>query len=89
MPKTTNLRRLRIKYNIPLRAISDKLGVSNQYLSCVELGITQMSDNYEGKLLPVIEQLASESRDVLSQMEREFAAYDGRLLQESEVPDEC
>ena len=89
MPKTTNLRRLRIKYNIPLRALAEKLDVSTQFLSCVELGIVQVSKRYEERLQRAIEMLVAESIEVLFRMEREFDDYNGKLLQESEVPDEC
>ena len=86
---TTNLRRLRTKYSIPLRALAGKLGVSTQFLSYLELGAIQAYDSYEEKLLYAVEKLITESREALSDMEQEFAAYNGKLLQESEVPDEC
>lgn len=88
MITTTQFRMLRLKYNIPLSAISDKAGISNQHLSRMELGTIRRTNANERRLSQAVEALIEESRTVLDQMEQDFLGCREQLLEPVKVETE-
>ena len=89
MNRKTNLRALRLRYEIPLSEMSAAAGLSNQYISLAELGEISPTPRLEDKLGAAVDAVILRRRERLSALERSFAACKGRLLQPEEgVPDE-
>ncbi len=89
MEGKTNLRVLRLRYNIPLSELSVASGLSNQYISRAELGEISPTPRLEEKLKDAMETVIAQRHERVGTLERSFAACKGRLLQREEsVPDE-
>lgn len=87
--KQTNLRALRLRYDIPLSELSAVSGLSNQYISRAELGEVSPTPRLEDKLGAAVETVIGQRHGRLGALERSFAACKGRLLQREESgPDE-
>jgi transcriptional regulator with XRE-family HTH domain len=81
MERKTNLRALRLRYEIPLSELSGVSGLSNQYISRAELGETSPTPRLEDKLGTAVEAVIGQRHKRLRALERSFAACKGRLLQ--------
>lgn len=81
MERITNLRALRLRYNIPLSELSAVSGLSNQYVSRAELGDIPPTPRLEGKLGAAVDAVIVRRSVRLGALERSFAACKGRLLQ--------
>ena len=81
MEGKTNLRALRLQYDIPLSELSAASGLSNQYISRAELGEISPTPRLEDKLGAAVDAVILRRRERLSALERSFAACKGRLLQ--------
>ena len=89
MNRKTNLRVLRLRYEIPLSEMSAASGLSNQYISRAELGEISPTPRLEDKLGAAVETVIGQRHERIGALERSFAACKGRLLQREEsVPDE-
>lgn len=89
MERKTNLRALRLRYDIPLSELSAASGLSNQYISRAELGELSPSPRLEDKLGDAVAAVIVQRHERLDALERSFAARKGRLLQlEEGDPDE-
>ena len=89
MEGKTNLRALRLQYDIPLSELSAASGLSNQYISRAELGEMSPTLRLEEKLGAAMETVIAQRHERLGALERSFAACKGRLLQREEsVQDE-
>ena len=89
MEGKTNLRALRLQYDIPLSELSAASGLSNQYISRAELGEISPTPRLEDKLGAAVETVIGQRHERIGALERSFAACKGRLLQREEsVPDE-
>ena len=89
MNRKTNLRELRLRYEIPLSEMSAASGLSNQYISRAELGGISPTPRLEDKLGAAVETVIGQRHEQLSALEQSFAACKGRLLhREASVPDE-
>ena len=89
MEGKTNLRALRLQYDIPLSELSVASGLSNQYISRAELGEISPTPRLEEKLKDAMETVIAQRHERVGTLERSFAACKGRLLQREEsVPDE-
>ena len=84
MEGKTNLRVLRLRYNIPLSELSVASGLSNQYISRAELGEISPTPRLEEKLGAAVDAVIVQRHERLSALERSFAACKGRLLQPEE-----
>ena len=81
MERNTNLRALRLRYDIPLSELSAASGLSNQYISRAELGEISPTVRLEDKLRDAVDAVILRRRKRLSALEGSFAACKGRLLQ--------
>ena len=89
MEGKTNLRALRLQYDIPLSELSAASGLSNQYISRAELGEMSPTLRLEDKLGAAVETVIVQRHERIGAVERSFAACKGRLLQREEsVQDE-
>ena len=89
MEGKTNLRSLRLRYDIPLSELSAVSGLSNQYISRAELGEISPTPRLEEKLKDAVETVIAQRHERIGALERSFMACKGRLLQREEgVPDE-
>ena len=89
MEGKTNLRALRLQYDIPLSELSAASGLSNQYISRAELGELSPTLRLEDKLGAAVETVIVQRHERIGALERSFAACKGRLLQREEsVQDE-
>ena len=88
MVQTTKLRRFRLKYNIPLIAISERAGISNQQVSRLELGTIRCTEENKARLVQAVETLIAESRELLDQMEQDFHHHREHLMDLLEVETE-
>ena len=89
MEGKTNLRALRLQYDIPLSELSAASGLSNQYISRAELGEMSPTLRLEDKLGAAVETVIVQRHEPIGALERSFAACKGRLLQREEsVQDE-
>ena len=79
--RQTNLRTLRLWYEIPLSEMSAVSGRSNQYISRAELGEISPTPRLEDKLGAAVDAVILRRRERLSALERSFAVRKGRLLQ--------
>ena len=81
MVRKTNLRALRLRYEIPLSELSAASGLSVQYVSRAELGELSPTPRLEDKLGDAVETVIGQRHERLGALERSFAACKGRLLQ--------
>ncbi len=81
MEQKTNLRALRLQYNIPLPELSQVSGLSTQYISQAELGKLSPTARLEEKLGAAMDAVIVGRHVRLSGLERRYAACKGRLLQ--------
>lgn len=89
MEGKTNLRALRLRYDIPLSELSAVSGLSNQYISRAELGEISPTPRLVEKLGAAVAAVIVQRHERIGALERSFAACKGRLLQREEsVPDE-
>ena len=89
MERNTNLRALRLRYDIPLSELSAASDLSVQYISRAELGEISPTPRLEEKLKDAMETVIAQRHERVGTLERSFAACKGRLLQREEsVPDE-
>ena len=89
MEGKTNLRALRLQYDIPLSELSAASGLSNQYITRAELGEMSPTLRLEDKLGAAVETVIVQRHERIGALERSFAACKGRLLQREEsVQDE-
>ncbi len=84
MERNTNLRALRLRYEIPLSEMSAAAGLSNQYISRVELRVVSPTVQLEEKLGAAMDTVIIQRGVRLSALERSYAACKGRLLQPTE-----
>ena len=85
MNRRTNLRALRLRYDIPLSELSAVSGLSNQYISRAELGELSPTPLLEDKLGAAVGAVIIRRSGRLSALERSFTVCKGRLLQLEEV----
>jgi len=89
MEQETNLRALRLQYDIPLPELSLASGLSAQYINQVELGKRSPTASLEEKLGAAMDAVIVGRHVRLSGLERRYEACKGRLLQPAEGdPDE-
>ena len=89
MERKTNLRALRLRYDIPLSELSAASGLSSQYISRAELGELSPTPRLEDRLGSAMDAIIVRRGVRLGALERSFAACKGRLLQREEgVTDE-
>ena len=89
MERKTNLRALRLRYDIPLSELSAASGLSNQYISRAELGELSPTPRLEDKLGAAVAAVIAQRHERLGALEQSFMACKGRLLQpEGGVADE-
>ena len=81
MNRKTNLRALRLRYEIPLSEMSAASGLSNQYISRAELGEISPTPRLEDKLGAAVAAVIVQRHEWVGALERSFAACKGRLLQ--------
>ena len=81
MERKTNLRALRLQYDVPLSELSAASGLSNQYISRAELGEISPTLRLEEKLGAAVDAVIVRRGAQLSELERSFSACKGRLLQ--------
>lgn len=81
MERKTNLRALRLRYDIPLSELAAVSGLSNQYISRVELGELSPTPRLEDRLGSAMDAIIVRRGVRLGALERSFAACKGRLLQ--------
>lgn len=79
--KQTNLRALRLRYDIPLSELSAASGLSNQYISRAELGELSPTPRLEDRLGLAMNIVIVQRHERLGALERSFTACKGRLLQ--------
>ena len=84
MNRTTNLRALRLRHDIPLSELSAVSGLSIQYISRAELGELSPTPRLEDKLGAAVDAVIIRRGGRLSALERSFAVCKGRLLQRTE-----
>ena len=84
MERNTNLRALRLRYDIPLSELSVASDLSVQYISRAELGEISPTPRLEDKLGTAVTAVIVRRHERLSALERSFAACKGRLLQPEE-----
>ena len=83
MERKTNLRALRLRYDIPLSELSAASGLSNQYISRAELGQIAPTPRLETQLAEAVEQAILRRAAVIRDMNRDFRRCRGRLLEVS------
>ena len=81
MERNTNLRALRLRYDIPLSELSVASDLSVQYISRAELGQIAPTPRLEEKLGAAVDAVIVRRHERLSALERSFAVRKGRLLQ--------
>ena len=84
MERNTNLRALRLRYDIPLSELSAASDLSVQYISRAELGEISPTPRLEDKLGTAVTAVIVRRHERLSALERSFAVRKGRLLQPEE-----
>lgn len=82
---TTRLRILRLKYEIPLTVLARTAGVSSQHLSRIELATVRPTLRQEKRVAAALEELILQRRTALAELEKDFLADKGRLLEPLEV----
>ncbi len=81
MEGKTNLRALRLRYDIPLSELSAVSGLSNQYISRAELGEISPTPRLEEKLGAAVAAVIAQRHERIGALKRSFAVRKGRLLQ--------
>ena len=84
LEKSTWLRRLRGRFRISLRELEAASGLSNQYISSVELGRVPPSQRLEERVYSMLEAVIDNRKKELLVLEAECRAYRGRLLEIAE-----
>ena len=84
MEGKTNLRALRLRYDIPLSELSAASGLSNQYISRAELGELSPTVRLEIQIGAALEAVIVQRGLRLAALERSYEACKGRLLQMEE-----
>ena len=84
MERNTNLRALRLRYDIPLSELSAASDLSVQYISRAELGEISPTPRREDKLGTAVTAVIVRRHERLSALERSFTVRKGRLLQPEE-----
>ncbi len=84
MWRENNLRRLRLQHQITLRELEAVSGVSNQYISCAELGTISATVGLSRKMDTIVELMIASRREKLLLLEADFLQYRGRLLEPAE-----
>lgn len=84
MQKITNLRRLRGRCHVSLLELEAASGLSNQYISCAELGKVPASQSLEARLDAAMEVIIADRKHELLLLEAGFLKYRGRLLEPAE-----
>ena len=84
MEGKTNLRALRLRYDIPLSELSAASGLSNQYISRAELGELSPTVHLEIQLGAAVDAVIVRRGLRLAALERSYEACKGRLLQMEE-----
>ena len=84
LERKTNLRVLRLRYDIPLSELSAASGLSNQYISRAELGEISPTVRLEEKLGAAMEAVIVRRLEMLVTLGPSYAACKGRLLQPEE-----
>lgn len=85
MKKITRLRAIRLKYNISLLELERHSGVSNQYLSALELGNIRRTENNEAVLSCAMSEVLRTRKSSLAGAEQVLRRYQGHLLEPVEV----
>ena len=85
MEGKTNLRALRLQYDIPLSELSAASGLSNQYISRAELGQIVPTPRLEIQLADAVELAILRRAAVIRDMNRDFRRCRGHLLEVSGV----
>lgn len=86
MVTTTRLRILRFRYNIALPELAEKIDISRQQLSRLELCIASPTAYQEKKIAEAIEKLITERKAALVELEHDYLLHKGRFLEKMEVP---
>lgn len=88
MELKTNLRALRHRHRISIRALAVHAGLSMQYVSRAELGEISATPRLEAQMASAIESVISARKAEVRALEDDYAACKGRLLREEEHPSE-
>jgi len=84
MAELSNLYRLRRLHQISLYEMEAASGLSNQYISCVELGKIHATPQLSQKMDAAMERLIVRRKQDLLLLEADLAKYRGRLLELAE-----
>lgn len=84
MYNCTQLRALRLRHSITLEELAGIIGVSNQYLSRVELSQAAPTWTMEKKCEAAMEQLIILRYEAVKALERDYRSIKGLLLEASE-----
>jgi len=84
----TNLRALRLQYQISLAALAAHAGLSKQYVSRAELGEIAATPLLESQMASAIEFVITARKAELRSLEEDYTNHKGRLLREEEHPNE-
>ena len=84
MERNTNLRALRLRYDIPLSELSAASDLSVQYISRAELREISPTLRQEDKLGTAVTAVIVRRHERLSALERSFTVRKGRPLQPEE-----
>lgn len=76
----TYLRALRLRYEIALPRIAERMGVSPQRLSQLELRQTSCTREQERAVSAAVEAWIADEKKRLEAIERSYLSYKGRLL---------
>lgn len=82
---TTQLRVLRRRHRITLLELATSSGMSNQHLSRLELAICSGTPGQEKKVGEGVETLIARRKSALENLEQDYLAHKGRLLERMEV----
>ena len=83
MERNTNLRALRLRYDIPLSELSAASDLSVQYISRAELGQIAATPRLESQLADAVEKAIFRRAAAVRDMSRELRRCRGRLLEVS------
>lgn len=78
--EVTNLRVLRLRYQISLAELANMAGISNQHLSRIELGKVPMTAHHEEIVTRALRNLIAARKTALDGLEKEVNANQGQLL---------
>lgn len=85
MVTTTCLRVLRLRHGISLAELARNAGVSNQLISRLELAGVHSTPHQEQRVAEALKELILQRRAALAELEKDFLADKGRLLEPLEV----